>query len=113
LRGTFFPFLRASESAIAMACLRLVTLPPFPPLPLRSVPRFFLRIALATILLALGYICRLPDFLAAILDPPFRRYRPDCLQKGAIDMPVDVSSNRAVDPPGLPRNCFVQVAATR
>jgi hypothetical protein len=53
-----------------MACLRLVTLPPFPPLPLRSVPRFFLRIALATSLLALGLYLRLPDFLAAILDPP-------------------------------------------
>src|SRR6266480_7821458 len=45
LRGTFFPFLRASDSAIAIACLRLVTLPPFPPLPLRSVPRFRRRIA--------------------------------------------------------------------
>jgi hypothetical protein len=35
-RGTFVPFLRAFESAIAMACLRLLTLPP---LPLRAVPR--------------------------------------------------------------------------
>jgi hypothetical protein len=55
-----------------MACLRLVTLPPFPPLPLRSVPRFFLRIALATSLLALGLYLRVPDFLAAILDPPLK-----------------------------------------
>src|SRR5205809_1942431 len=53
-----------------MACLRLFTLPPFPPFPLRSVPRFLLRIALATSLLALGLYLRLPDFLAAILDPP-------------------------------------------
>jgi hypothetical protein len=35
--GTFAPALRASESPIAMACLRLVT---FFPLPLRSVPCF-------------------------------------------------------------------------
>src|SRR6201989_3476432 len=40
-RGTFAPFLRASESPIAIACLRLFTVPPFPPLPLLSVP--FLR----------------------------------------------------------------------
>jgi hypothetical protein len=52
LRGTFFPFLRASESPIAIACLRLFTLPPFPPRPLRSVPRLRLRIALSTSLLA-------------------------------------------------------------
>jgi hypothetical protein len=32
--------------------LRLFTLPPFPPLPERNVPLFFLRIALATLLLA-------------------------------------------------------------
>jgi hypothetical protein len=53
-----------------MACLRLFTLPPLPPFPLRSVPRFFLRIALATSLLALGLYLRLLDFFAAILDPP-------------------------------------------
>src|SRR5262249_46977833 len=33
-RGTFLPFLRALDSAMAIACLRLFTLPPFPPLPL-------------------------------------------------------------------------------
>src|SRR4051812_17825528 len=32
-RGTFLPFLRASDSPIAMACLRLLTLPPLPPRP--------------------------------------------------------------------------------
>jgi hypothetical protein len=51
-RGTFAPFFRASESPIAIACLRLFTLPPLPPLPERSVPLFFRRIALATLLLA-------------------------------------------------------------
>src|SRR6478736_3288695 len=43
--GTFLPFLRASERPMAMACLRLFTLPPFPPLPLLSVP--FLRLCIA------------------------------------------------------------------
>src|SRR5260370_13353810 len=66
-RGTFFPFLRASDSAIAIACLRLVT---FPPLPLRSVPRFRRRIALATSLLALRLYFRLPDFFFAMRDLP-------------------------------------------
>jgi hypothetical protein len=32
-----------------MACLRLVTLPPFPPLPERRVPFFSRRIALSTL----------------------------------------------------------------
>src|SRR5690349_20077336 len=47
--GTLAPFLRASESPIAMACLRLFTFPPLPPLPERSVPFFLRRIALATV----------------------------------------------------------------
>src|SRR5512138_2224096 len=38
LRGTFAPFLRASERPIAIACLRLFTLPPWPLLPRLSVP---------------------------------------------------------------------------
>jgi hypothetical protein len=44
-RGTFAPFFRASESPMAIACLRLFT---FLPLPLFSVPRFRRRIALPT-----------------------------------------------------------------
>jgi hypothetical protein len=48
--GTFAPFFRASERPIAIACLRLFTLPPLPPLPERKVPFFFRRIALATVL---------------------------------------------------------------
>ena len=52
LRGTLAPFFRASESPIAMACLRLFTFPPLPRLPERSVPLFLRRIALATVLLA-------------------------------------------------------------
>src|SRR6478609_5305075 len=51
--GTFLPFLRASERAMAIACFLLFTVPPLPPLPLFSVP-FFLRCkALFTSLLAL------------------------------------------------------------
>jgi len=50
LAGTFAPFSRASESPIAMACFRLVTVPPLPPLPLFKVPRLRRRIALSTAL---------------------------------------------------------------
>jgi hypothetical protein len=45
LRGTFAPFLRASESPIAIACLRLFT---FLPLPDLSVPFLRRRMVLAT-----------------------------------------------------------------
>jgi hypothetical protein len=44
--GTFAPFLRASLSPMAIACLRLVTLRPDP---LFSVPFFFRRIADLTV----------------------------------------------------------------
>lgn len=55
--GTLAPFLRASERPIAIACFRIVTLPPFPPLPERRVPRFSRRMALATdVLAALPYL---------------------------------------------------------
>jgi hypothetical protein len=37
--GTLLPFLRALESPMAMACLRLLTLPPLPPGPLSAMPR--------------------------------------------------------------------------
>src|SRR5690242_2801566 len=48
LRGTFEPFLRASDRPMAMACLRLFTFPPFPRFPERNVPRLRRRMALAT-----------------------------------------------------------------
>src|SRR5215831_14648370 len=48
LRGTFLPFFLASDSPMAMACLRLFTRPPLPPFRLRSVPCFRLCIALDT-----------------------------------------------------------------
>src|SRR3977135_1187910 len=37
--GTFFPFLRALERPMAIACFRLLTLPPLPPRPLLALPR--------------------------------------------------------------------------
>ena len=63
LRGTRAPFLRASERPMAIACFRLLTLPPLPPRPDFSVPRFLRRIALATLLPALRLYLRRPDFL--------------------------------------------------
>src|SRR5207245_11443051 len=62
--GTFAPFLRASESPMAMSCLRLFTVPPFPPLPDLSVSLFLRRIALATVL---------PAALPYLLPPGFFR----------------------------------------
>jgi hypothetical protein len=47
-RGTLAPFSRASESPIAIACLRLFTVPPFPPRPRFSEPFLRRRIALST-----------------------------------------------------------------
>src|SRR5205085_188412 len=64
--GTLAPFLRASESPMAIACLRLFTLPPLPPLPDLSVPRLRRRIALSTVLPA-----ALPYFRPPDLRPPF------------------------------------------
>lgn len=63
LRGTLAPFFRASESPIAIACFRLVTRPPRPPLPERRVPRFSRRMALSTLLPAALPYLRPPDFL--------------------------------------------------
>src|SRR5689334_11236872 len=68
LRGTFAPFFRASERPIAIACLRLLTLPPCPLLPRFRVPRFRRCIALLTLLLApREYLRRL--FFAAMCPP--------------------------------------------
>src|SRR5688572_33329834 len=73
-RGTFAPFLRASESPIAIACFRLFT---FRPLPDLSVPFLRRRIALATRFCAAGPYFFLPeDFFAAILVPPWGEMRP-------------------------------------
>src|SRR5437660_952380 len=69
--GTRLPSRRASDRPIAIACLRLFTLPPLPPLPLLSVPRLNLRISRSTSFDALG------EYLLAISVPPClgpRRY---------------------------------------
>lgn len=60
LFGTFAPFSRASDSPMAMACFRLLTVPPLPFFPERSVPRFMRRMALATDFPALFPYLRVP-----------------------------------------------------
>jgi hypothetical protein len=65
LRGTFAPFSRASESPIAIACLRLVTFLPLRPL--FSVPFFLRRIADSTRLLAALPYFLPPDFFRAAM----------------------------------------------
>src|SRR5580700_58744 len=67
--GTFAPLLRASERPIAIACFRLFTTPPLPPLPERSVPLFLRCITLLTLLLA-----AFPYFGILFLLHKFRRY---------------------------------------
>lgn len=68
LRGTFAPFLRASERPMAIACLRLFTVPPFPPRPDLRVPLFSRCIALFTLLpAAFPYLRPLEDFRFAII----------------------------------------------
>jgi hypothetical protein len=74
--GTFAPFLRASESPIAIACFRLLTRPPFPALPERNVPCFFRRIALLTDFpAAFPYL----GIVASLAEQPIiqQRYRDD------------------------------------
>jgi hypothetical protein len=69
--GTLAPFSRASESAIAIACLRLVTVPPCPALPRFNVPRLRRCIALFTDLLAAFPYLRPPlDRFVAAMSPP-------------------------------------------
>jgi hypothetical protein len=71
LRGTLAPFSRASESPIAIACLRLVTVPPCPALPRFSVPLLRRCIALFTDLPAAFPYLRPPlDRFVAAMSPP-------------------------------------------
>ncbi|MBN8981735.1 MAG: hypothetical protein J0I29_10755 [Rhizobiales bacterium] len=64
--GTFLPSLRASESPIAMACMRLVTF--LPDLPLLNVPLLRFFIARSTFFDAAF------EYLRAIRNPPLRAY---------------------------------------
>jgi hypothetical protein len=59
--GTFFPFRRASERPMAIACLRLLTF--FPLRPDFSFPRLNSCISRLTSLPALGLYLRREDFL--------------------------------------------------
>ncbi len=65
--GTLAPFFLASESPIAMACLRVFTRPPLPPFPLFNVPRLRRRIALSTVLPAALPYLRLPFLFAGMV----------------------------------------------
>jgi uncharacterized protein YjbI with pentapeptide repeats len=56
--GTFAPSFLASESPMAIACSRLLTLPPFPPGPERSFPSFFSCITSST------FSCAFFEYLA-------------------------------------------------
>jgi hypothetical protein len=66
LRGTFFPFARASESPIAIACFRLLTF--FPEPPERSVPFFRFLIARSTSFDAPLLYFRPPDFFFVAME---------------------------------------------
>jgi len=68
--GTLPPARRASESPMAMACLRLVTF--LPELPLLSVPRFRSCIAFSTL------SCAFFPYFVAIRKSPFVVHRKEC-----------------------------------
>ena len=90
LRGTFAPFFRASERPIAIACLRLFTLPPWPLLPRFSVPCLRRRIALSTLLLAprLYFLpLDLRRLLFAAMTPPVEVLRSGTDRAGASMIP--------------------------
>lgn len=70
--GTLPPARRASESPMAMACLRLVTFLPEPPL--RNVPRLRSRMAFATLAWAFFPYFAMPEPRVSRL--PFRRPLP-------------------------------------
>src|ERR1700747_343401 len=73
--GTFLPFLRAFDSPIAIACLRLLTFPPLPPRPLFAVPFLKRRISLFTSLPALLEYLRFFFALRAMRDSPTKENR--------------------------------------
>src|ERR1700677_140443 len=81
--GTFAPFLRASESPIAIACFLLFTVPPLPPLPDLRVPLFSRCTALLTLLpaalpyFAIVFLYDIDDICGSIRRPtPWKRSRP-------------------------------------
>jgi hypothetical protein len=68
--GTRAPFFRASDNPMAIACFRLFTVPPLPPRPDFNVPRFFRRIALATVFPAAFEYFRPDDFFFPAMPVP-------------------------------------------
>jgi len=68
------PSRRASESPIAIACLRLLTVPPLPPLPLFNVPRLNLCISRSTSFDALrAYLLAMAILLSKLIQLPSAR----------------------------------------
>src|SRR5262245_50329025 len=99
LRGTFAPFARASDSPIAIACLRLLTFG-CRPLPDFSVPRFARPMALRTVSCAfLPYRGPLEPRRLAIAPSllSVRRLTPPLLPPGKLDTrgPIDTGASRA------------------
>jgi hypothetical protein len=74
---------------MAIACLRLVTLPPLPAFPDLSVPCFFRRMALATVFPAALLYLRLDFFFAGMrILLPLRR---KCRLRGCAETPACVA----------------------
>jgi hypothetical protein len=88
--GTLAPFFRASESPIAIACLRLFTFPPWPLLPRFNVPCLRRRIALSTLFCARRPYFRPPlDFRRlrfAAMKPPSAYCHQLMRNKAAIEV---------------------------
>src|SRR5262249_57728186 len=87
-RGRLAPFCGASDSPIAIACLRFFTLPPCPYFPLRSVPCFLRRIALSTLLVAAEPYFRRPFrrwlFMLQFLSEAAGVMRTPCPARGRL-----------------------------
>ena len=108
--GTFAPFFLASDRPIAIACLRLVTFPPLPPLPERRVPFFSRCIALFTLLPAALPYLRPPDFfLVAIV--LLLRVRGKIHAAGCVS-PRRVMTGRARRPSGWCRGYEIYRASS-
>ena len=118
-RGTFAPFLRASDNPIAIACFRLFTRPPLPPLPDFSVPFFSRRTALSTLLPAAFPYRAIVDLLNCSASyrhphrhPPYSLWSRTGIQDGVVRRssqdppPANAASQRLV------RHVTIQVRLT-
>src|SRR5215467_10119260 len=91
--GTLSPSFRASERPIAIACFRLVTLPPLPPRPLRSVPSFMRRIVLSTRFPAAFPYRRVLFVLVAMICSS-RVKRPELTSRGPLQVAFQIRARR-------------------